>query len=207
LFPWSNMLGTSIDIQHFPYLGIFALLIFGGIGFPFPEDTTLILSGFLLAHGMVKPVPLLLVVYLGLLLSDFFLYWMGRKYGRKIVEYRRFQKIVTHQRLSKLENDFNQRGVLVILFGRHFLGLRAQIFLVAGVMRMHPIKFLITDAITSLFTIALMGGIGYVGGNSIQVLKKDLTRMEHIAILFFIMLLLIWIVFRYLKGYRSKFHG
>ena len=201
------MLDTSIDIQHFPYLGIFALLIFGGIGFPFPEDTTLMLSGFLLAHGMIKPVPLVSVIYLGLLLSDFFLYWMGKKYGRKIVEYRRFQKIITPQRLSKLENDFNRRGVLVILFGRHFLGLRAQIFLVAGVMRMHPIKFLITDAFTSIFTIALMVGIGYIGGNSFQVLKKDLARVEHITILVLIMLFLIWIVFRYLKGYRSKFHG
>src|SRR5574340_793530 len=103
------MLSTFIDIQHFPYLGIFALLIFGGIGFPFPEDTTLMLSGFLLAHGVTKPVPLVSVIYLGLLLSDFFLYWMGKKYGRKIVEYRRFQKIITPQRLSKLENDFNRR--------------------------------------------------------------------------------------------------
>jgi membrane protein DedA with SNARE-associated domain len=72
---------------------------------------------------------------------------------------------------------------------------------------MHPIKFLITDAFTSLFTLALMGGIGYVGGNNIQILIKDPTRMEHIAILVFIKSILIWIVFRYLKGYRSKFHG
>jgi membrane protein DedA with SNARE-associated domain len=32
-------------VEHFPYLGIFLLLILGDIGLPFPEDTTLILSG------------------------------------------------------------------------------------------------------------------------------------------------------------------
>jgi membrane protein DedA with SNARE-associated domain len=185
--------------DHFPYLGIFALLILGGIGFPFPEDTTLILSGFLVAHWVIKPVPSFLVIYLGLLITDFFIYWMGKKYGRKIVEHRRFRKLITHEKLLKLENKFNQRGVLVILFGRHFLGLRAQIFLVAGVMRMHPIKFLLADAFTSLFTIALMGGLGYAGGNSIQVLRKDLTRIEHIAIIIFIALLVSWIFFRYFK--------
>ncbi len=197
------MFEISTITDHFPYLGIFALLILGGIGFPFPEDTTLILSGFLVAHRVIKPVPSLLVIYLGLLISDFFLYWMGKRYGRKIVERRKFQKIISHERLSKLENKFNQRGVLVILFGRHLLGLRAQIFLVAGVMRMHPLKFLIADAATSLMTIILMGGIGYVGGNSVQVLKKDLMRVEHIAIIVFIILILSWIVFKYFRGVKK----
>jgi membrane-associated protein len=193
----------SAIVEHFPYLGIFALLIFGGIGLPFPEDTTLMLSRFLVAHRVIKPVPSLLAIYLGLLISNFSLYWMGRKYGRKIVEHRKFQKLVTHQRLLKLENKFNQRGVLVILFGRHFLELRTQIFVEAGVMRMHPIKFLIADAATSLFTIGLMGGIGYAGGNSIQVLRNDLTRIEHIAILVFIILFISWIVFNYFKGIKK----
>ena len=46
-------------------------------------------------------------------------------------------------------------GYLVVFFGRHLLGFRAQIFLVAGVMRMSAIKFLIADAISALFTIGL----------------------------------------------------
>jgi membrane protein DedA with SNARE-associated domain len=100
---------------------------------------------------------------------------------------------------SGISHKFNQRGVLVILFGIHFLELRAQISVGAGVMRMHPIKFLIADAVTSLFTIVLMGGLGYAGGNSIQVLRKDQTRMEHLAILIFIARLAGWIFLRYFK--------
>jgi len=49
-------------IEHFPYLGLFILLILGGIGFPFPEDTTLILGGFLISTHVIKPVPALLVI-------------------------------------------------------------------------------------------------------------------------------------------------
>jgi len=33
-------------VEHFPYLGIFALLVLGDIGLPFPKDTTLILSAY-----------------------------------------------------------------------------------------------------------------------------------------------------------------
>jgi membrane protein DedA with SNARE-associated domain len=194
------MLEATTLIDHFPYVGIFALLILGGIGLPFPEDTTLILSGFLVAHEVVKPMPTFLIVYLGLLVSDFFLYLVGKKYGRMIVEHKKFQKILSSDRLSKLEEKFKRRDIWVILIGRHFLGLRAQIFLVAGVMRMPAIKFLIADATTALLTIALMGGIGYAGGNSIQILRKDLTRIEHIAIIVLVILFACWIIYVYFKG-------
>jgi len=61
-------------VDHFPYVGIFALLILGGIGLPFPEDATLILCGFLVAHEVINPFPTFLIIYAGLLMSDFFLF-------------------------------------------------------------------------------------------------------------------------------------
>ena len=106
------MLEIGIWIGHFPYLGIFALFILGGIGLPFPEDATLLLSGFLIANEMIKPLPAFLVVYAGLLLSDFFLYSVGKKYGRKIVEHKRFHRIISHGRISKIEEKFRKWGSL-----------------------------------------------------------------------------------------------
>jgi membrane protein DedA with SNARE-associated domain len=199
------MFEATTLVEHFPYIGIFILLILGGIGLPFPEDATLILSGFLVAHGAITPLPTFLTVYAGLLVSDFFLYLVGKKYGRMVVEHKRFQKIISPDRLSKLEEKFKKGDVWVILIGRHFLGLRAQIFLAAGVMRMPTIKFLMTDAATALLTIAFMGGMGYAGGNSVQILRRDLTRIEHIAIVVLMMLIAGWIVFKYFKGNKKIF--
>lgn len=194
-------------VHHFPYLGVFALLVLGGIGLPFPEDTTLILSGFLAAHDVIKPLRGFLVVYAGLLVSDFFLFWIGRTYGRKVVEHRRFQRLISAERLVNLEEKFRKWGVWVVFFGRHLLGLRAQIFLVAGVMKMHPIKFLVADGATALFTIAIMGGIGYAGGNSVQILRRDITRIEHLVIVVFVILLTIWIVVRCREMRRKSRRG
>lgn len=190
-------------IEHFPYVGIFGLLILGGIGLPFPEDATLILSGFLVAHDVVKPLPTFLTVYVSLLASDFFLYQVGKKYGRRVLEHKTFRRVISSERLAKLEEKFKKRDVWVILIGRHFLGLRAQIFLVAGVLRMSAIKFLTADAATSLLTIAIMGGIGYWGGNSVQILKKDLTRIEHFAIVALILMLLGWFIFKHFKNRKG----
>ena len=198
------MSGIPQLIDQFPYVGLFVLLVLGGIGFPFPEDTTLFLWGFLISTKVVKLIPALLVVYSGLLSTDFFLHFVGRKYGRNIVTHKKFQKILSPERLAMLEDKFNKRGVLLILGGRHLVGLRAQIFIVSGVMRMSALKFLITDAISSLVTIALMVGAGYVGGNSLQILRKNISRIEHIVILLIIVLLAIYLPFRYVKYKGDK---
>ena len=193
------MLEISELIKHFPYLGLFVLLVLGGIGFPFPEDATLILCGFLIAQDIVRAIPAIVIVYIGLLWADYFLYFVGRKYGRKIVTHKRFHRILSPERLLAIEDKFNKRGSLIILFGRHFLGLRAQLFIAAGVMKMPALKFILLDAFTSIFTMALMIGAGYLGGNSLQALKKDISRIEHIAVLVIVLLLVVYL-FRYGKN-------
>ncbi len=187
-------------VEQFPYTGLFALLILGGVGFPFPEDMTLILCGFLIATDVVKPAPALSVVYAGLLTADFILYLIGKKYGEMIVTHRRFRKIISPERLSVIRAKFDKRGVLVILIGRHLVGLRAQIFLAAGVMRMSPVRFLVSDAVSSIFTMAVMVGAGYTGGNSLQIIRRDITRVEHIAVLLAVILLAAYLVVRYVRS-------
>ena len=197
------MFQVSSIVEHFPYVGLLLLLFLGEIGLPFPEDATLLLSGFLVAHGVTKPVPTLLVVYGGLLVTDFSLYLIGKNYGRRLFEHKTFQKLLTPERFKRIEEKFKRWGLWVILLGRHIFGLRAQIFLAAGVVRMSPLKFLLADGLSAMVTMILMMGIGYVGGNSVQVLQKDASRIEHFALLAFVLLVAVWIIVRYFKSRRN----
>jgi membrane protein DedA with SNARE-associated domain len=197
------MLENTLLIHQFPYLGLFLFLVLGTLGLPFPEDGILLLSGFLAAHDAIKPFPVFFVVYSGLLMTDFLLYSVGKKYGRRIVEHKRFQKIITNDRLTKIEGKFKKWGALVVFFGRHLLGLRAQIFLVAGVMRMSWKQFLLVDGASALFTITLWGGLGYVGGNQIQALKRDIIKTEQIVMVILAILIGSILLFRYLKKRRN----
>ncbi len=190
-------------VERFPYLGLFLLLILGGIGFPFPEDTTLILCGFLISHDVIKLVPSFVVVYAGLLITDFFLYSAGKKYGRAVISNKIFGKYISLERISALEAKFKKRGVIVILLGRHLVGLRAQIFIVAGIMRMPALKFLITDAVTSIFSIVLMVGAGYMGGYSLEVIKKDITQVGHLAIILFVGSFVVYLFVRRIHSGRK----
>jgi membrane protein DedA with SNARE-associated domain len=170
-------------IQQFPYFGLFLLLVLGVIGFPFPEDAVLILCGFMIQTGVVQPVPALIVVSGGMILTDFFLYHVGRKYGRKIVTHKRFSKIISIRRVRRLERIFKKWGVLVIFLGRHLVGLRSQIFLVAGVLKMPRIRFVVTDAVSSVVTIAIMGGAGYWGGSTLDLIKNNVYEARYALII------------------------
>lgn len=201
------MFDISAVTEHFPYLGLFTLLILGGVGLPFPEDTTLMLTGFLISHHVVRMLPALIVVYAGALTADMLIFLVGRKYGRRIVDLPRFKKILTVERLLAIEERFAKQGTLLILAGRHLIGLRAQLFLVAGVMKMPVLKFVLADAISLSLTVAVMTGAGYVGGNSLQILKNDITRVEHVLIFLAVIVLGIILLLEYFRSRKGRKSG
>lgn len=194
----------TVLIENSPYIGLFALLILGGIGLPFPEDATFILCGFLIQAQTVNTVPALLVIYLGVLIADFILYSFGRKYGRMVVSHRRFHRFLSPEKLTDLEKRFKRKGIFFILLGRHFIGLRAQIFIVSGIMRMHPLKFLLTDAVAVTFTIAVMVSIGYAGGHSLKDLGIDVGNTEYVAYFLLMSFIMGYIVLRYIRKRRRS---
>ena len=187
-------------IQHAPYLGIFLLLILGAIGFPFPEDGILLWSGLLIAQSVMKPLPGLLVVYIGLLTTDFLLYSIGKKCGRKLIEHRTFQNFISAARLSQLEGKFKKWGNWVLLTGRLFWGLRAQVLMAAGVMRMSWPKFLMTDAVSACLTMTLWVGIGCWGGLHVPVLREDILRIQKIILVALAIITPVAILFGFYKN-------
>jgi membrane protein DedA with SNARE-associated domain len=187
-------------LEHFSYMGLFILLILGAIGFPFPEGTVLIICGFLIFNNVIEALPAIIVAYSGILIGDLIAYSIGRKYGRMVVTHKRFQWIISPAQLSKLEDMFNKRKTFFVMIGGHLIG---EIFIVAGIMRLPLSKFLMADAIASVFIIVIWVGIGYIGGNSLEILRKDITRIEHIAIIFIVISLSIYLFFRYFKS-RGK---
>jgi membrane protein DedA with SNARE-associated domain len=191
-------------LGHFHYFGLFVLLVLGGIGFPFPEGITLMLCGFLISHDIIRPLYAIIVVFTGMLTGDLLIFFLGRKYGHKVVTLKIFHRILSPQRLSSLENAFNRRKILYILFGRY---LGSSVFLVAGILGIPYLRFLGLDIVSSFLAIGLLVGTGYFGGKSIKVLETDITRIEHWGILLAVVLLAAYLCFRYFEARRGRLHA
>jgi membrane protein DedA with SNARE-associated domain len=48
-----------------------------------------------------------------------------------------------------------------------------------------------------------MLGLGYIGGNSLKMLKQDITRVDYILILILVLLVAGWMILRYFRD-RAK---
>jgi membrane protein DedA with SNARE-associated domain len=193
---------TSV-VRQFPYAGIFLLLVLGAIGLPIPEDATLLLCGVLISHGAVKAAPAFLVAYTGALSSDFIIFSIGRRYGRKFLTHRKFRHILSHEKLCSIEKKFKRFGPLVILLGRHILGFRAQLIFVTGMMGFPPHKFLLIDAAAAALTVTLMVMAGYTGGTWLRHIWGENAKTDHIAVLFFLGSALAFVLFRFLFSRRK----
>ncbi len=190
-------------ISQFSYVGLFILLILGGLGIPFfPEDLILISCGMLISFEIIEPVPATVIAYLGLVISDSMLYYAGRKFGRKIITNSRFARIISLPKFLLLERKFKKHSILIMLAGRLLVGFRAQVFLLAGMTKVSFIKFFLIDAIGAAIVLTIMIYAGYMGGVFLDKVKKGILYMEYalaFLIILGVILLLIYLSRKYLR--------
>lgn len=163
----------------------------------------MVLCGFLIRQNVVKAIPALLVIYAGVLIADFIIYSFGRKYGRMVVCHRWFSRFLSRERLASLEKRFENKGIFFVLFGRQFMGLRAQIFLVSGIMKMNRLKFVLADAVAVIFTITALVSIGYAGGHSLKDIGINASQMVFWTILALVSLATGYLFLKFLRDGKS----
>jgi membrane protein DedA with SNARE-associated domain len=190
-------------IDQYPLMGLVLLLVLGAAGLPFPEDLTLLLCGFLIANDVLRPWPALVFIYAVLAGVDFLFFSLGRKYGPGIINRRPFRHILSRERTALLEEKFRKWGLLLVILGRHIVVLRTQLTIGAGIFRMPPFKFLVADLITVPVTMAIMIGLGYAGATSLQIVRKDVTRVEHWVLLAAVSAMVVYLMFQTWKSRRS----
>jgi membrane protein DedA with SNARE-associated domain len=141
-------------------------------GFPFPEDAVLLASGAVVSQGVTHIVPTLSIAYFGVVAGDLILYYIGRRYGRRLVMHSRFGKVLTRERLKRAKGWFHRWGDSLVFFGRHLVGVRAQIFLCAGVFKLSARRVLVYDSLSAFIGVPLMVGLGYFFGKNLPALYK-----------------------------------
>ncbi|MGB9709933.1 MAG: DedA family protein [Thermodesulfovibrio sp.] len=202
------MMDSYSIIEQFSYPGLFFLLILGGLGVPFfPEDLILIACGVMISMGIIKPVPAVLISYTGLIFSDFMLYLAGRKFGRKIVTNRRFEKILSPSKFFLIEKKFRRHSTLIMLLGRLLVGFRAQVFLLSGITKVSMAKFLIIDSVGSAVVLSIMVTAGYLGGKFLESVQKGMLYIEYIIgflVVIAVILMIIYLSYKYLTKSNNK---
>lgn len=189
--------------SDYGYFAVLFVLIICGFGVPIPEDITLVSGGVISGLGYTNVHIMLVVSLFGVLLGDSTMYWLGRIYGTKILRFRPIRRFLTLERLRMVRSKFEQYGNRVLFVARFLPGLRAPIYMVAGITRrVSFIRFLLLDFFAAIISVPIWVYLGDFGASNLDWLHEQIKKGQSI-IYILITFLAIYLVWKWRKG-RKK---
>jgi membrane protein DedA with SNARE-associated domain len=202
------MLDLSHVLHHWGYLGIFVFVILGNVGLPVPEETVLVLAGYLVWEGRLRFSLVVAIGVLSAVIGDNLGYWFGREFGRRALLRYGHWILLTPERLEWTQRVVSRYGALAVFGARFLPGLRFLAGPVAGAMGLPAPTFMIANICGALVYVPAMAGIGYgIGyglGERIARLERWIGRFEHLFLPMILGLTLLFFIRRAVHAYRVR---
>jgi len=154
------------------------------VGLIIPGSTIVVLAGFLVLHGKCTLLFLMLVTTAGALLGDLLSFWLGYRYGTKLLKIRSFQK--HHSVVKRTEHFFVEHGGKSIFFARFLGPIRGITPFIAGLAGMASKLFSGYALISATLWGICYPSLGYLGGSSWQYAQSLAAKFGLVIIVIFI---------------------
>ncbi|MBI1734946.1 MAG: DedA family protein [Candidatus Rokubacteria bacterium] len=166
-------------LEHFTYVGIFAVLFAAGLGVPVPEEAPVLAAGVLSSVGTTRWWIALPVCIGGVLSGDVVLYWVGHHWGERVLNWRIVRRLLSPDREERFKNAYRRHAAKTIFAARHVMGVRAAAFLTAGIARVPFWKFLLVDGIAAIISVPVGFGLAYFFTDQLEQVITDVKRIER----------------------------
>jgi membrane protein DedA with SNARE-associated domain len=194
-------------IGHWGYLAIFVLVVLGNMGVPFPEETVLILAGYMVWQEDLRLSLVLGVGILSAVTGDNVGYWIGRRYGQGTVESYAHWVLGDSRRVESMERFVTRYGPLGVFVARFLPGLRFMAGPLAGATGLRPARFFVANVVGAALYVPVAVGLGYaVGlglGDYVRRLKRVVGAVESLVLVVAILAALALMGWRALRAART----
>jgi membrane protein DedA with SNARE-associated domain len=196
----------SSIIQNYLYAGVFMLLLACGLGVPMPEDVILVTGGYVshLYPQSISLTVLILVSMTGVLIGDTIIFTVGRRFGPRAMTLPLFRNILTRQRLGKMEGYFSSYGNKIIFVSRFMAGIRAPLFMSAGISGVPFRRFILFDGLAALISVPMFILLANYFGEEIDQLKHMLVRAQKAVFVIVPLIILVWLLFKKFAWKREE---
>jgi len=160
-------------------LAVVALnVLLNQIGLPVPVIPTLVLAGALGANGQVPLAAIFLAAVLACLLADCSWYWVGQKYGIRVLKTLCRISLEPDSCVAQTQSQFDRWGVNSLVIAKFVPGLATIAPPLAGAMRIGWLRFVGL----SLLAATLWVGAALVAGMLFKTqIARLLIRMDQIG--------------------------
>lgn len=145
----------------------------GLVAMPFlPGDSLLFMAGLFARSGHLNLAYLFILLFIAAVLGDNCNYWIGRKIGIKIFDFKfKGKVIVKKEYLDKTHEFFEKHGTKAIIMARFVPFVRTFAPFAAGIGEMNYKKYLLFDVIGGALWIGGLTLAGYLLGN-VEFIRK-----------------------------------
>jgi len=160
----------------------------------FSEDLSVIAAGLLTAAGIFPFMYAVLSCFLGILIIDTNIYWLGKKVGNPILKKVPFKWMIKEEDLIRAQNLYDMYGMELLFVARFIPGARFPTYFSAGLLRSKFKIFFTYFALSVAIWTPLLVGITVLIG---QPMLEYLTVYQDYAIwILVITILLIYLIFK-----------
>lgn len=178
------------------YAAVFVVLLVCGFGVPIPEDLSLIAGGVIAGLGYANVHVMFGVGVLGVLAGDSAIFLLGRHLGARALRKPWVARMLKPKRQARVQKYFARFGKRLMFVARFLPGLRAPIYLTAGMsrqVRFH--QFFMLDGLAALISVPVWVYLGFYGAVNHDWLVLWLNRSKigiSVVLTLAVLLLIVW---------------
>jgi membrane protein DedA with SNARE-associated domain/rhodanese-related sulfurtransferase len=197
-------MGHALELfVHHAYLVLFLWVLIEQGGIPVPSVPVLLAAGTMSAAHRLHVAYALPIVLAACLVSDSLWYWLGKRYGSKIINLLCKFSMEAATCVTRTQGTVTKRGAVTLLFAKWVPGLGAMAPPITGQAGVSYSTFLLYD---TAGTVMWAGAWLFAGRFFGDVAKKShefFAGLEHFAVVLVIGAVLAWQVWRLVK--RQQF--
>src|SRR5215203_3078727 len=193
-------------VQSFGYVGVFVLILSGSLFLPVPTELTLPLLGFLIGHGRLSFIPVLLTATAARVSASLITYEIGLRISearlRRVVKRFERSKLAFVSDLEGASRVFERHGGKAILVGHLIPGVGTLVSVPAGLKRI-PLRwrFLGYTVLGCTIWNSSLIGLGWALGGRWRIIEV-FTSFVGSAILIILIAVTVWFFWRRRKAHR-----
>lgn len=169
------------------YPGIFVCVFIGNLGIPVPEETVMLVAGFVAGRGILDLRLVYAVVIASAVTGDCCGFLLGRTGGQVLLSRLAANFDFVRQRYDRLQVFFATHGPKAVFMARFIAGARFMAGPMAGAAGMSFWRFLGYNILGALVWCSLIVTVGYLLGDELY----RVARLAHAASIWVALLALI----------------
>jgi membrane protein DedA with SNARE-associated domain len=175
------------------YLLVVAAMTIEYVFPPFPGDVAIFAAGFISGEEGISVIIVILASLIGSFIGITAVYWVGNRYGRKIIESRKIW-FLNNNLLRRTEAWYHKVGEKLLIISKYLPGVRFALVIFAGIANVDFKKALTFTLISCLIWNSMVILLAYYLRENLAHVYKVITTYSNVVFFIILAIVIIWLV-------------